>query len=65
MLKSLGDNVNRQSVASAFGKVEYKGVTKLVKFQPNGEVEGANDFIYQVKGGKIIVLGNTVDLIKS
>ncbi len=65
VLKSLGDNANRQSVAAAFGKVDYKGVTKLVKFQPSGEVEGANDFIYQVKGGQITVLGNTVDLIKS
>ncbi len=52
-------------MAEAFGKVNYQGVTKLVKFQPNGEVEGANDFIYQVRNGQITVLGNTAELIKS
>ncbi|AEH08875.1 MULTISPECIES: branched-chain amino acid ABC transporter substrate-binding protein [Protofrankia] len=65
VLKGLGDNLSRESVAEAFGKVNYQGVTKLVKFQPNGEVEGANDFIYQVRNGQITVLGNTAELIKS
>jgi branched-chain amino acid transport system substrate-binding protein len=65
VLKSLGDNVTRESVAAAFPKVNFKGLTKTVKFQPSGEVEGANVFIYKVENGQIKVLGNTVDLLKS
>jgi branched-chain amino acid transport system substrate-binding protein len=65
VMKGLGDNVTRQSVAEAFPKVNFKGLTKTVKFQPNGEVEGANIFIYKVENGQIKTLGNTVNLIKS
>jgi len=65
VLKQLGSSADRASVLSAFAKVNFKGITKQISFQPNGEVVGTGVFIYQVKGGKITVLGNAADLAKS
>jgi branched-chain amino acid transport system substrate-binding protein len=64
VLTDLGTGATRESVAAAYAKVDYQGLTKRVKFQPNGEVEGATFFIYQVKDGVIEVLGKSDDLIK-
>ncbi len=64
VLKGLGQNVDRSSITTAFKKVDYTGLTKQVKFQANGEVEGDAVYVYQVKGGKRVVLGLTKDLIK-
>jgi branched-chain amino acid transport system substrate-binding protein len=65
VLKSLGANATRQQVADAYKTVDFQGLTKEIKFSPNGEVSGTTIFIYEVKGGKIVVLGTTADLIKS
>jgi hypothetical protein len=51
-----------QSVATAFGKVDYKSVRRPVTFQPTGEPGGEHIFIYQVRGGKISVLGGGAKL---
>jgi branched-chain amino acid transport system substrate-binding protein len=48
----------RQSVWDAVNKVDYKGVTTEVKFQPNGEVEAQVINLYQQKNGKILLVGN-------
>jgi branched-chain amino acid transport system substrate-binding protein len=64
VLKGLGQNVDRATVTDAFKKVDFTGLTKQVKFQANGEVEGDAVYIYQVKGGKRVVLGLTKDLNK-
>ncbi|WP_261569717.1 branched-chain amino acid ABC transporter substrate-binding protein [Frankia gtarii] len=65
VFKKLGTDVSRESVAGAFGSVNFQGITKTVAFESNGEVKGSNVFVYQVKNGAIAVLGNTADLIKS
>ncbi|WP_041938754.1 MULTISPECIES: branched-chain amino acid ABC transporter substrate-binding protein [Frankia] len=65
VFKKLGNDVSRESVAKAFGAVNFQGITKTVAFEPTGEVKGSNVFVYQVKNGAITVLGNTADLIKS
>ncbi|GGS53407.1 branched chain amino acid ABC transporter substrate-binding protein [Planobispora rosea] len=41
--------------------VDFAGVSKQVKFQPNGEVEAKDIYIYQVKGGKITLLGKAAE----
>lgn len=64
VLKQLGANATRQQVSDAFKTVDYQGITKEIKFSPTGEVSGTTIFIYQVKAGKIAVLGTTADLIK-
>ena len=61
-MKGLGGNLTRQSVADAVKKVDYAGITKQIKFEPNGEVAGKTIFIYQVKDGKRNVLGTTAEL---
>ena len=48
----------RQSVWDAVNKVDYKGITTEVKFQPNGEVEAQVINLYQQKAGKILLVGN-------
>jgi branched-chain amino acid transport system substrate-binding protein len=45
--------VTRQSVATAIGALDYKGITTTVKFAPNGEVAQATVNLYIQKNGKI------------
>jgi branched-chain amino acid transport system substrate-binding protein len=37
----------------------FPGVTKTLKFQPNGNVSGGTIYVYQVKGGQIVQIGTT------
>jgi branched-chain amino acid transport system substrate-binding protein len=48
----------RQSVWDAVNKLDYKGITTEVKFQPNGEVEAQVINLYLQKDGKIGLVGN-------
>ncbi|GAT64746.1 branched-chain amino acid ABC transporter substrate-binding protein [Planomonospora sp. ID91781] len=41
--------------------VDFAGVSKQVKFAPNGEVEAKDIYIYQVKGGAITLLGKAAE----
>ncbi len=65
MLRRQGDGATRQSVVAAFGQVDFQGITKQIKFSPNGEVAGDTVYVYQVKDGKRVVLGSTSTLVKS
>jgi branched-chain amino acid transport system substrate-binding protein len=56
-LKQLGTSATRESVAGAFGKVDFQGLTKEVKFTPAGEVTDAVVDVYTVKNGAISLLG--------
>ena len=57
VLKQLGASATREKVLAALPSVDYKGITKEVKFQSNGNISGTAVYIYQVKGGKITSLG--------
>jgi branched-chain amino acid transport system substrate-binding protein len=37
----------------------YPGVTKTVKFLPNGNVSGGTIYVYKVQGGQIVQIGTT------
>ena len=63
-IKTLNGDVTRQKVVDAIKAIDYKGITKEIKFQPNGEVSGKVIFVYQVKDGKRNVLGTTAELAK-
>lgn len=41
------------------GQVDFKGVSKQIKFDPNGELAGDLLFISEVKDGKLSFLGDT------
>ena len=57
VLKQLGPSATREQVLNALKTVDYKGLTKEVKFEPNGNISGSSVYIYQVKGGKFGTLG--------
>jgi branched-chain amino acid transport system substrate-binding protein len=64
VLKGLGAKPTASAVVDAFKKVDFKGLTKQIKFTDTGEVEGNAVYIYQVKNGKRVVLGLVSDLVK-
>ncbi len=64
VLRKLGPNATREAVVQAFGAVDITGVTKQIRFQPDGEVTGSTVYVYQVRGGRREVLGTTTELIK-
>ena len=63
-MKTIGADLTRQKIVDAVKTIDYKGITKEIKFQPNGEVNGKTIFVYQVKGGKRAILGTTAELAK-
>jgi branched-chain amino acid transport system substrate-binding protein len=62
-MKAAGSDLTRESVVEQVRKLDYKGITKTIKFTDKGEVEGKTIFVYQVKDGKRAVLGTTEDLV--
>jgi branched-chain amino acid transport system substrate-binding protein len=63
VMKSTGKDVTRAKVVDGLRTVDYKGLTKQIKFQPNGEVTEKGIYVYQVKGGQIMVLGPVDKLV--
>ncbi|HVE73535.1 MAG TPA: branched-chain amino acid ABC transporter substrate-binding protein [Mycobacteriales bacterium] len=63
-MKTLGDNITREGVVTALKSIDYKGLTKQVKFDAKGEVQTKTVFVYQVKDGKLGILGTTLELSK-
>jgi branched-chain amino acid transport system substrate-binding protein len=57
VLKTLGTSATREKVIDALKTVDFKGITKQVKFESNGNISGTSVYIYQVTGGKIVSLG--------
>jgi branched-chain amino acid transport system substrate-binding protein len=47
------------AINSYLGSNSYTGVTKTVKFLPNGNVSGGTIYVYQVKTGQIVQIGTT------
>ena len=42
----------------------YNGVGKPISFEPNGNIKATGVFVYEVKGGKLTVLGTTEELAR-
>lgn len=63
-MKTINGDITRQKVTEALRTIDYVGLTKTVKFQPNGEVVGSTIFIYGVEGGKRVLKGTTEALLK-
>jgi branched-chain amino acid transport system substrate-binding protein len=42
----------------------YDGLSKTIEFEENGNVKAGDVFFFEVKGGKIVLLGTTEDLVK-
>ncbi|HEX4862844.1 MAG TPA: branched-chain amino acid ABC transporter substrate-binding protein [Acidimicrobiales bacterium] len=39
--------------------IDYQGITKTVKFQPNGNVFGGTIYVYKVESGNVVQIGTT------
>ena len=42
----------------------YNGISKAIQFEPSGNVKSGDVFVYEVKNGKLALLGSAVDLTK-
>jgi branched-chain amino acid transport system substrate-binding protein len=40
----------------------YTGISKNIQFETNGNVKKGDVFVYEVKNGKLSLLGSAVDL---
>lgn len=49
--------ITRAALASALRHVVYHGVSRIIKFRANGNIEATTSFLSQVQGGKIVPLG--------
>ncbi len=64
-MKGLNGNITRQSVTDAVKKTaDFPGITHKITFDERGEGGAGDIFAFQVKSGKIALLGNTDDLTK-
>jgi branched-chain amino acid transport system substrate-binding protein len=65
VMKAKGAGVQKSDVISGLHDTgfSYQGITKLVQFQPNGNVAGNAVYMYVVKGGKIEQLGAVGKLV--
>jgi branched-chain amino acid transport system substrate-binding protein len=55
-MKSL-KKVTRAGVVAALHKITYKGTTKTIKFQKDGNISGSAIYVNQVKSGIVVQLG--------
>lgn len=54
-------NTTPEAINNFLATVNFPGVAKQTKFQPNGNVDGTDIFIHQVKNGRLELLGNSKD----
>ena len=64
-MKTLGSNVTRAKVVSGLHSVSYKGLTKTVAFQSDGNISGTSVYIYKVEGAHFVQLGSVAQLVGS
>jgi branched-chain amino acid transport system substrate-binding protein len=51
--------MTKAAINSYLGSNQSVGVTKTIKFLPNGNISGGTVFMYQVKNGNIVQVGTT------
>ncbi|WP_275411716.1 branched-chain amino acid ABC transporter substrate-binding protein [Sphaerisporangium siamense] len=54
-----GGATTSDAINEAIGKSDFDGISKHIKFDPNGEPAAKSIYMYQVKGGQIGLLGDT------
>lgn len=64
-MKGLDGNITRESVVEAVKKTkDFPGISHKITFDERGEGGAGDIFAFQVKSGKIALLGNTDELTK-
>ncbi|WP_045875410.1 branched-chain amino acid ABC transporter substrate-binding protein [Pseudofrankia sp. DC12] len=64
VLTNEGTKATRTSVRDDFRSVNIPGVTKQIRFDGRGEVQGSTVYVYEVRNGHRVVLGPTDQLTK-
>ena len=64
VMKSIGADVTRAAIVKGLHKADYIGLTKTIRFEPNGNIAGKTVFVYRVEGQDRRA-GSTLSLIKS
>jgi branched-chain amino acid transport system substrate-binding protein len=59
-----GGAVTRDAVVTALKSVDFQGLSKEVKFEPNGNIAGTAVYVNKVDNGTISQLGLVSDLVK-
>jgi branched-chain amino acid transport system substrate-binding protein len=49
--------ITRAAVVTELHKISYKGITKTIKFQKDGNIAGSAIYVNEVKSGKLVQLG--------
>jgi branched-chain amino acid transport system substrate-binding protein len=49
--------ITRANIVAELHKISFKGITKTLKFQKNGNISGSAIYVNQVKSGKVVQLG--------
>ena len=49
--------ITRANLVTQLHKITFKGITKVVKFQKNGNIAGSAIYVNKVENGKIVQLG--------
>jgi branched-chain amino acid transport system substrate-binding protein len=49
--------ITRAAIVAELHKISYKGITKTLKFQKNGNISGSAIYVSEVKSGKVVQLG--------
>jgi branched-chain amino acid transport system substrate-binding protein len=57
--KTTGDAINAH-----IATLTLEGLSKPIKFQPSGEIEASDIFAYEMKGGKVTLLGPVSEVAK-
>ena len=52
-------NTTSEKINEYLATIDFKGVSKQIKFNPNGEIAASVIHIYQVKNGQIVWLGDS------
>lgn len=47
------------AINSYLSTIDYTGITKTIKFQPNGNIYGGTIYVYKVESGKLVQTGTT------
>jgi branched-chain amino acid transport system substrate-binding protein len=47
------------AINSYLSTIDYQGITKTIKFQPNGNIYGGTIYVYKVESGKLVQIGTT------
>jgi branched-chain amino acid transport system substrate-binding protein len=52
-------NTTGPTINTYLATISYQGITKTIKFQPDGNIFGSTIYIYEVKSGKIVQIGTS------